>query len=97
MRVSRSVVGLKLCLSVASRRIFGVGKGGEGLQEKPTLLFLQVLEALPITADDLYSVRTAHGTLADSLQELAMNQVGVTLIQNLRTVSVRWLVWILLR
>ncbi len=40
---------------------------------------LRVLEALPLTADEVYSTRTAHGTLADSLQALSSNEVGARL------------------
>eukprot|EP00955_Chlamydomonas_euryale_P037552 350807-Chlamydomonas_euryale.AAC.1 len=34
---------------------------------------LRVVEALPLTADVVYSVRSAHGTFANVLQELSSN------------------------
>ncbi len=37
---------------------------------------LRVVEALPLTPDDLHSARSAHGSLADTIAELASNQVG---------------------
>eukprot|EP00983_Pelagomonas_calceolata_P094963 1157945-Pelagomonas_calceolata.AAC.6 len=36
---------------------------------------LRVVESLPLTADDMYSKRSAHGTFANILQELCTNQV----------------------
>ena len=38
---------------------------------------LRVMEALPLTSDDLFGTRTAHGTLADTLQELVSNPVSI--------------------
>ena len=38
---------------------------------------LRVIEMLPLTADDVYSVRSAHSTFANVLQELSTNQVCV--------------------
>ena len=38
---------------------------------------LRVVEALPLTADDVYSKRSAHGSFAHVLEELATNQVGI--------------------
>eukprot|EP00967_Tisochrysis_lutea_P124805 scaffold209016_cov22-Tisochrysis_lutea.AAC.1 len=35
---------------------------------------LRVVESLPLTADDMYSKRSAHGTFANILQELCTNQ-----------------------
>lgn len=35
---------------------------------------LRVMESLPLTADDIHGVRTAHGTFYNVLQELASNQ-----------------------
>jgi hypothetical protein len=38
---------------------------------------LRVVESLPLTADDVHSKRSAHGTFANILQELTTNQVCV--------------------
>lgn len=41
---------------------------------------LRVVGELPLTADDIHSKRSAHGTFANVLQELARNQVCVVCV-----------------
>jgi len=45
---------------------------------------LRVVEALPLTADDVHSKRSAHGTFANVLQELSAHQVCVCVSVHVR-------------